>query len=1226
MPAGEGATLPGWDGTVKSTTATPWIPAGLSLWEMSVSKYAHGKATEDYRKRISTPDGTPTNYATYVALSLRTWLGRYQWATEKTGDCRWRQVLAYGLDDVDIWLEDAPVTQAWIAAEMGFHPYGYRSGEQWWKAWATQTNPALPKAALLAGRSEQTNALEGYLQGKSTVITVKGRSLDEVRGFIIAAASQDRGLDGERLLARMAFVDERPSWRELLTRSAPLVLIPAHQDFALDRLAMSPHHVIVPVTTGHADIELPRIDAASVTEILGELGMDNEERARQYGYLARRSLEALRLKLAHQPALLSPDWARTPVPRIVRAALLSGKWQDESEADQEVLSDLAGEPYETVREHLDGLRHHANPLVDIIDNTWHLVSPDDAWVFLSTALTKEDLQRLRAASLQVLGERDPALDLDLTERWMANVLGKARAFSPSLRSGMARSLALLAINSKAVNAPHGSNGANWSSYITLDLLPNPDDRNASDVWISLADVLPLLAEAAPDALLRSIRQSLQGDDPPLVAMFSDGDVGWHPLGSSSPHVFLLWALERLAWHPDHFAAVVRILANLDRIDPGGQVMNRPFATLEVLFYPWRPGTTAPVEGRLKVLDGLRHSHPECAWRLMLSLLPEHKRFLPPREKPAFRDWKTETNVVLSEYTLFVNSLVDRLIRDTTADALLFCDLIKRMVGLSAESRDRIIRALNDRVDESDSSADKTQTLRVRLLELVRKYRSYPNSDWALPDSEVVRLNEIAKRIEASNPIDDLLWLFASDFPTVPGFEPVSREHDQQLAVLRREAVVTIHGQDGLDGVIDLAIRSKQSSIMSLWSIGTALSDAFGKQLESDMFRWLSRDPSDETAEIAQFYFGKRFREEGWNWLNRLLECDGLTAHQKAHLLLHAEAEPRTWEVATSLGSDITKQYWQVFSVVGLGSDFQYVDLVVDQLMKVGRNQSALSLLVLHGIQSEELASRTVDILKESDPSEFADSNVLRRHGIQKLFRNLNAYRHGLEESDLALLEWSFLPFFDRDSPPTDTLHQWLQQDPGFFVKIISTVYLPHHRQDDIQEALSKQELSVHKDRVIRARHLLRSWTWRRTESEDQEAEIATLRKWIAEARQLLEQADRLIIGEQEIGRVLGMITDGSDDSRPAVAVRELLEEFRSENIALGVHLALVNSRGVTRRQPDEGGGQERTLAADYRRRAEDAAFRWPITSELLRGIADSYEQEGRMEDEKAEQFRSGIVH
>ena len=51
MPAGEGVSSGGWDGTVKSTEASPWVPAGLSLWELSVDKSPGAKADDDSAKR-----------------------------------------------------------------------------------------------------------------------------------------------------------------------------------------------------------------------------------------------------------------------------------------------------------------------------------------------------------------------------------------------------------------------------------------------------------------------------------------------------------------------------------------------------------------------------------------------------------------------------------------------------------------------------------------------------------------------------------------------------------------------------------------------------------------------------------------------------------------------------------------------------------------------------------------------------------------------------------------------------------------------------------------------------------------------------------------------------------------------------------------------------------------------------------------------------------------------
>src|SRR5206468_2254000 len=56
FPGGEGIASGSWDGTARATEATAFIPAGLSLWELSVEKGVSRKAERDYAKRLVTPD------------------------------------------------------------------------------------------------------------------------------------------------------------------------------------------------------------------------------------------------------------------------------------------------------------------------------------------------------------------------------------------------------------------------------------------------------------------------------------------------------------------------------------------------------------------------------------------------------------------------------------------------------------------------------------------------------------------------------------------------------------------------------------------------------------------------------------------------------------------------------------------------------------------------------------------------------------------------------------------------------------------------------------------------------------------------------------------------------------------------------------------------------------------------------------------------------------------
>ena len=111
MPAGEGVSVGGWDGTVRSPENIRWVPEGLSLWELSTSAQPGRKADEDYAKRSTTPDGSPIDDATYVELILRPWANREEWARARNQERRWRDIRAYGLDDIEAWLEGAPPTQ-----------------------------------------------------------------------------------------------------------------------------------------------------------------------------------------------------------------------------------------------------------------------------------------------------------------------------------------------------------------------------------------------------------------------------------------------------------------------------------------------------------------------------------------------------------------------------------------------------------------------------------------------------------------------------------------------------------------------------------------------------------------------------------------------------------------------------------------------------------------------------------------------------------------------------------------------------------------------------------------------------------------------------------------------------------------------------------------------------------------------------------------------------------
>jgi hypothetical protein len=92
---------------------------------------------------------------------------------------------------------------------------------------------------------------------------------------------------------------------------------------------------------------------------------------------------------------------------------------------------------------------------------------------------------------------------------------------------------------------------------------------------------------------------------------------------------------------------------------------------------------------------------------------------------------------------------------------------------------------------------------------------------------------------------------------------------------------------------------------------------------------------------------------------------------------------------------------------------------------------------------------------------------------------------------------------------------------------------------------------------------------------------------------------------------------------PPRAVRDLLEDVRSDALEEGLTLGVLNKRGVTSRRLLDGGKQEWDLAAQLRVQ-EEAATPWPRARKLLRMLAEQYERDARREDEESERRRRGM--
>jgi hypothetical protein len=979
--------------------------------------------------------------------------------------------------------------------------------------------------------------------------------------------------------------------------------------------------LIVPVIgSGPATITLQPIDSQKAKEALAATGFD-EQRAAETAGLARLSLQAARRHIANKPELHRPPWAQPPLTRLVRRALLGGRWNESSTADLPIVGNLLGAAYDSLREDLAPLMSPADPLMARLHTSVCLVSPFDAWLLMGGELRNEDLEAFKIAAITVFGEPDPALELPAGDRWTASLFGNTPLYSRDLRRGLATTLALMGAHGSAVIEGSAVTGQDWAASVVWEILKAANDDPTCRIWRSLYDVLPLFAEAAPADFLRQVRDALTGEPPLLRAMFSDRG------HNNSAHPILQWALETCAWSPIEFGQAVDLLARFAEVDPGGQLGHRPRASLLSIFCPWYPQNSVSIERRLSVLDGLRERHQQTAWELMLSISRGGENIAMPTSTPRFRPWKPEQIAVTQrEYRTFVDAVCQRLLADVGEDPARWASVIAELPDLPAQvqlaARTQLVTLAGD--DRLVGVARKQ--IWEALREIAARHREFADADWALPPEEVARIEEIAQRFEPSAASDRFAWLFEQTMPEIPlvrrhgGLEEYEAEIDRR----RVQAASDIAESLAWPQLQAFAAARKQP-----WLLGWALARAGVTRHEACILALLDSE-SPLRFDFAPSYLAERFRAEGWPWVERHLHQGDLSAEQSGRLLLATHDFPTAWEVAETLGTEVAAAFWNHFPTVGLGPDFNHVEFVAQRLLVAGRPGASLALLALYirHHTATDFAELMATDLEELLPRDPADPEVrgLSHYELVQIFEYLE--RSSLPRERLAALEWSYLPGIGQDLSPA-TLSSQLASSPRFFVDVISTVYRPRREEttdetETLRRSLDAQTAEKQQALARNAYQLLSGWRVLPGRREDGTIDPQALRDWVQESRRQLRERHRLEVGDIHIGQVLVSSPSDADGAWPCVEVRDLLETLQNTGVEDGLRTALFNRRGATSRGMLDGGDQERILAAKYREQAEPFLDRWPRTATVFRDLAEIYERHARRYEEDAEKRRTGL--
>ena len=1213
--AGEGIGVPGWDGRADGGAGTAYMPRGPSCWELGTSEDPRDQAQDNYRKRTADPQGATPVSTAFVFVTLRRWGQKDHkddkdaWVQARQAEGRWREVVALDADDLEGWLEAAPDVHIWLSERMGRRPFEVQTLDRWWESWSTQTRPPLPAELLLAGRCHQARELRRTLQGAADVIGLRAGARDEAIAFLAASLivpdEPEAYLPGDDPLSAVLVISTPQTWARLARSRSHNILVPTFDAADAAAAVDGGHSVIVPMGSSdrqnRASLELPPLARDEARQALQTSGW-SFERANRHAAQARRSLQSLRRELAVNPLVSRPGWTRHPVADLFASLMLVGSWSAESDDDCGMVAAAADRKYADLDRTLVEWAATEDPPFRYSAGTWRLAASLDAWTLLRPSLTRDDLARWHDAALRVLSEPDPALELSVVDRPFAAIHGVQRRWSKNLRWGLAQGAALLGAAGHAVLSD-GRTGSEHASALVRELLAVANGDATGHVWQSLVDVLPLLAEAAPQEFLDGIDDGLTGDPPLLRRMFTDADDPT-PWGVSSPHSGLLWAIETVCWSQEYLSHAANALARLAEIDPGGRLANRPRASLRDIFLPWAPQTSAQLQRRITVLDGLFARHPGVGWPLLLALLPQRDDFSSGSHTPTFRDWVSPDAVTLAEYLNAVSELVDRALAAAARHPKRWAQLVDRLSDLPPRERDRCLDALESVVVDTLDPEDRL-TLWTTVTELGARHRQFSTAAWALPDESLKRLEAIAARLEPVDTAERHAYLF--DWrPDLPGIDKLDYAlYDKALEEVRRASVREALEYGGIETLIHLAEKSKVPRL-----VGVIAAKVGGENLAAPLLPELVAE--GPRRELAVGWVIGMSETPNWDWVHRAFGSPGtLPERARSVFYLSLPAEPRTWALVDADAEIVQGEYYCAVNPFGVAAD--YATSFAGRLLDHGRPWSAIDLLVSFCDGKDEAAKPPAEVIERALRAAL-DREVLETPRPGALDYDLGVLLDRLEATGasadtLFQLEWAYLPLLGHFRGPR-AIHARLAAEPHLFVEAV------HIASDHEQEVVGDAN-SLTSTRRRNCDLLLRNWRRPPGTSNDGTIDSTVLRSWVDEARRLFAQHGCSDIGDVYLGKLLSGSPPGSDGIWPAEPVRDITEDLANKNFENGLIAGKFYSRGATSRGVFDGGRQEAALAHQFRSWAEQVEDRWRRTGQMLWGLADWYAEDARREDASA---------
>ena len=884
--------------------------------------------------------------------------------------------------------------------------------------------------------------------------------------------------------------------------------------------------------------------------------------------------------------------SQSKYPNELVFSCLLGSWSEKNLEDIRIISKIVDEDYENWISKLRELLHASKPMVTLKNGIWKINNRIEILKVLGSRLYDNDLIRFKDCVVKVLSERDPKFELSPKDRFAADIYGKKLSHSYNLRKGLTEALAIIESNSKMLKNCSRGHAQSTVHMAVREILTGADWI----LWGTLNDLLPILAEAAPQELINNVESAISNPLNPFLELFSQED---DSITGSNYLTGLLWALETLAWDEQYLSSITVILGELATIDPGGSWANRPINSLITIFLPWLPQTISSIEKRKAAIKALNREQPKICWALILKLLPNQHQTSSGSRKPVWRntipkDWKKEvTKKEYWEQAVFYAELAVKL---SKTNYTMLQELLEHLNNIPKNPFNDILTYLaTDEIINLDET--KRTPIWSKLIKFILKHRKFSDTKWALPSKVINKIEIVANKLAPKDPLN----MYKRLFNTRGGYDLFEKKGDwkeQQKKVLEKRiyAAKEIVSMYNISALVDFS-----QTVGSPWDLGFSLGHCIDDSIDRYLLPKYLNNKKSNVQQFLDGFIQGRFNSQGWDWFGGI-NLEKWDMEEIAQILKYHPFVFETWKRVEKFIKKDENLYWSNVQVTPYRS-VDKLNYAIDKLLACDRPIAAIACLHYQLNNKRELDWKQVIKALEKALSSNESANQIDSYQITELIKAMQISNE-ISPEDLFQVEWRYLQLLDKDNDAEPKLlENKLASEPAFFCELIRLAFRSNKdRKKKREVSKDKKALAGHAYTLLDKWHIPPGTDTKKIFSEK------LFRQWINYVVESCKESGHLEIALQQIGNVL--IYSPSDPGGLWInkVIAEVINKKEFEHMRIGYRLGIFNSRGA--HWIDPTGTPEKELAKKYRQQAEEIEILgYHRFASTLRELSDSYNRE-----------------